>query len=280
MNRLIPILLYHSIADDATPQYRRWSVPPDMFVQQMAYLQAHHYVPISVTQLICGMLDPSIRLPERLVVLTFDDGFADFYTNALPVLQRYGFAATLYITTALIEDRRHWLHKLGHNGRSGLSWSQIVEITSAGVECGAHTHTHPQLDTIPLVAAREEIIYSKTKLEQQLGQEVVSFAYPHGYYTAAVRQLVQEAGYSSACAVKHALSSMTDDRFALARLIVGGDTSLSAFATLLTSQNLVIAPERERMRTVGWRFMRRTVTLLKRNLLPASGVVGRINRLS
>src|SRR2546421_10724869 len=98
----VPILMYHSISDYATRKYRPLAVPQALFAKHMAYLHQRAYTPISVTQFINARAKGRPALPERPVILTFDDGFADFFTNAFPVLQRYGFIATLYIATAFV----------------------------------------------------------------------------------------------------------------------------------------------------------------------------------
>lgn len=257
MKLKIPILLYHSIAEYAAGPFRQWVVSPAVFAAQMAYLDQRGYTPLTVSQLVQARPNP----PARPVVITFDDGFADFYTNALPVLQCYDFAATLFITTAFVGNSSGWLHRA--DARPMLTWPQIGTIRAAGVEIGAHSHTHPQLDTLPVAAAGEEIRRSKLILEQHLGCPVVTFAYPHGYYSPAVRRLVQQAGYTSACAVKHAISSTADDRFALARIIVAGDTEMGGFSQLLAGTGLWLAPFPERLPTKGWRLFRRTVALVK-----------------
>src|SRR6266496_2657570 len=91
----VPILMYHSISDHASPKFKQFTVSPKLFAEHMAYLHQHRYIPITVTQFVNALSNST--LPERPVVLTFDDGFADFYTEALPVLKHYGFAATLYV---------------------------------------------------------------------------------------------------------------------------------------------------------------------------------------
>jgi peptidoglycan/xylan/chitin deacetylase (PgdA/CDA1 family) len=268
MRTPVPILLYHSISSVATPRYSRWAVRPETFAEQMSYLRDHRYTPITVSQLATAMLNDGVGLPQRPVVVTFDDGLADFYTGALPALQSHGFAATLYITTGFVEKTSRWLRRAGESERPMLTWAQIADISASGIECGAHSRTHRQLDILPVAVARDEIVRCKAELEQRLGRPVATFAYPHGYYSGAVRCLVQQAGYSSACAVKHAISSMTDDRFAFARIVVENQVGQS-FADLLSGCRLSVAPTRERLRTTGWRVVRRTAAqymLLTRGL--------------
>jgi peptidoglycan/xylan/chitin deacetylase (PgdA/CDA1 family) len=230
----------------------------------MAYLQQRHYTPLTVTHLAQAMTDSSLHLPDRPVVVTIDDGVADFYMGALPVLTRYGFPATLYVTTGFVGGTSRWLSGVGEGLRPMLTWSQIADVQASGIECGAHSRSHPQLDILARAAARDEIVHCKSELEHQLGRQVVTFAYPHGYYSAAVRRLVQEAGYSSACAVKHAMSATTDDRFALARIIVTDTDDMDGFGQVLAGRGLPVAPVRERVRTRGWRTGRRLAGLFKR----------------
>ncbi|MGH2346826.1 MAG: polysaccharide deacetylase family protein, partial [Chloroflexota bacterium] len=188
-----------------------------------------------------------------------------FYSDAFPVLVEHGFASTLYITTGFVGHTSRWLLPLGEGARPMLTWSRIAEIQAGGVECGAHTVSHPQLDIIPRAAARDEITRCKSRLEQRLGRSVETFAYPSGYYTGALHRFVREAGYRSACGVKHAMSTTTDDRFALARIMVidTGDSSLEDFAGLIVGRDLPIAPTRRRLGTRGWRLVRRATALLE-----------------
>src|SRR5258708_30919531 len=118
-----------------------------------------------VTQVICMLLEGKVSLPAGPVVLTFDDGFADFYTNALPVLQQCGFTATLYIATGFIGNMSRWLVREGEATRPMLTWTQVNEIGACGIECGGDTHWPPQLETPPLAAAAAEIVLCKALLE-------------------------------------------------------------------------------------------------------------------
>lgn len=257
--------MYHSIAQSANSRFRPLAVPPAAFAEQMAYLSQHLYTPISVTQLVHMLSLPRATLPERPVVLTFDDGYADFFTHALPTLREFNFTATLYITTGYIGSTSRWLRPEGETSRLMLTWDQIAEISTGGIECGAHTHSHPQLDTLPLLTARNEIVKSKEFLEQHLGQEVTSFAYPFGYYSAAVRQQVCQAGFTSACAVKFAMNAETTDFFALERLMVTADMGIEAFASLVSGRSSLIKKMYIRARIPVWQVTRRVSVAAMRN---------------
>lgn len=260
----IPILMYHSISDQANPKFRQFTVSPSLFIEHLAYLQQHMYTPITVTQLANMLSQGSPALPERPVVITFDDGFADFSTAALPALKQFGFVATLYVATAYVNATSRWLKSEGEEARPMLSWEQLSEISAYGVECGGHTHTHPQLDTIPLTAARDEITRCKQLLEEHLGQPVTSISYPFGYYTSAVRRLAKEVGYTSACAVRHAMSTESTDPFALTRLFVSADTHVEELEALLTrGSTSAIMTLYQRARTPAWRIVRQSRASIK-----------------
>jgi len=231
----IPILMYHSISNHASPEFRPCTVSPETFDEHLLYLERCHYTVVTVTQFVQAMARGGDGLPPRPVVLTFDDGYADFYTSALPLLQRHGFTATLYVATAFVGGTSRWLQHMGEGMRPMLTWEQLAEISASGIECAAHTHTHRPLDMLPLSVVRDEIVRSKELLEEHLVQQVSSFAYPYGYYSARVRQVVRAAGYASACGVKGALSSLHDDPYALARLAIKPNTDVHALAAALST---------------------------------------------
>lgn len=265
----IPILMYHSIADRASQQFKDFAVPPALFAEHIEYLHQHGYVPLTVTQLVDRLYRDRQSLPERPVVLTFDDGFADFFTDALPILKRYNFVATLYITTGFVGDTSRWLWREGEADRPMLTWDQIREIQRQGIECGGHTHTHPQLDLLPPSAARHEIVQCKRLLEEHLGSSIFSFAYPHGYHNAAVLRAVKDAGYTSACAVKYEMSVETTNPFAFARLLAGPQTGVDELASLLrTKAPSVTNKMYKRARVPVWRLIRRGSTFMKHDTAP------------
>lgn len=263
----IPILMYHSISRYATPVFKPFTVSPELFAEHMKYLHEHEYTCITVTQFVNAQCQEGLSLPERPVLLTFDDGFADFFTEALPILERYNFVATLYIATAFIGSTSRWLQREGEAMRLMLTWEQVRQLSLLGIECGGHSHYHQELDILPQSIVRAEIVGCKRLLEDHLGQEVLSFAYPFGYYTTATQQLVREAGYTSACAVQYKMSSYVSDPFALRRLIVKADTNIDAFASLITGYgSSILTTWYVQARTPFWRLARRYSPLMAQRL--------------
>ena len=151
---------------------------------------------MSVTQYFQAMRG-HVALPQRPIVLTFDDGFQDFHTQALPLLKKFGFTATLYITTGFIGETSRWLAEGGDGQRPMLNVAQIQEIAASNIEIGAHTHTHPMLDMLPQKQVVEEVERPKAILEDALGAPVESFAYPFGYYSDAVKRAVVSSPYAA-----------------------------------------------------------------------------------
>jgi len=252
----VPILTYHSIARSAQPRFAKFVTSPEVFAEHIAYLHDQGYTPITVSQFVHARSGGWANLPPRPVLLTVDDGYADFYSNALPILARHGFVATLYVVTGYIGGTSSWLQREGEANRPMLTWDELHEISEYGIECGAHTHTHPSLDTLTMEAARNEIFRSKSLLEDHLGRQVLSFAYPYGHYTKPVRAMVQHAGYSSACAVRYTSSSLTDDAYALARYIIAANTEVSALARLLDGRQPPGLAQAMHVRTSVWQYTR------------------------
>jgi len=266
---IIPILLYHSIGNQVSSSSRffTWSTTPSNFTLQMSYLHENNYTPITVSKFVESINDKAAKLPQNPVLITFDDGFADFYAHAFPVLQDYSFVSTMYIIPTLVGETSRWLCRIGEDKRPIMSWEQIREIEANGVECGAHSCTHPQLDMLSPKKAHNEIIQSKSELENELGHAVSTFAYPYGYFNQRVRNTVVQAGYTSACAVKHAMSGLNDDLFALSRIIIRRETTLEQFAEMLKGLNLPITPVKEKFKTKVWRLIRRTKMLYQQRCI-------------
>ena len=251
----LPILLYHSVSDVASPAYRPYVVSPARFAEQISILSRRHFTPLTVAEAVESRL-PGHSLPPHPIVISFDDGLEDFLTGAMPVLERYDFPATLFVATGYVGKTAKWLGNLGEGNRQMLDWKQLSGLAARGIELGAHTRTHVQLDVVSLEQAWAEIVGSKVDIETALSIVVKSFAYPHGYSTAAVRKIVSDAGFTSACRVRHAVSTTTENPFALSRIIVTEEMDEEALVAAIDGESVPIAPPTDALPAAGWRFVR------------------------
>jgi peptidoglycan/xylan/chitin deacetylase (PgdA/CDA1 family) len=259
--RSIPILLYHSVSANPSGEAAPFAITPGDFRRQLAHLREHGYTATTVSGLVRD-LDAGTPLTDRLVLITFDDGFADFHSHALPALEEFEFPATLYVTTGFVADQGDDL-PLPRPGPM-LSWGQVLEVAARGVEVGAHSHTHPELDAFFPRVLEREVARPKRLLEERLGREVASFAYPHGYASARLRRGVRAAGYRSACAVRNQPSHPGDDRFFLARQTMRPQTGPEAFRELLAAPYRSPSLLRAQILPRGWRMVRRSRALVRR----------------
>lgn len=256
----IPVLLYHSVADDPSSWISGFTVTPRTFARHLDAVVESGRTALTVPQLREALATG--RLPERPVLITFDDGFADTLTAAAPALLARNLIATVYVTTGVVGG-------ISPGGDAMLDWSQITDLVAMGHEIGAHSHSHPELDMLRDRDARREVTVCKNVLEEKLGREMSSFAYPFGYSNPAVRRMVAEAGYASACSVKNALSSAADPAHEIARLTVTPRTSDSRLRMWLTGTGAPVGRVKERLITRGWRTWRSTRS---RWVTPASWV--------
>jgi peptidoglycan/xylan/chitin deacetylase (PgdA/CDA1 family) len=252
MSVSVPVLCYHSVASSAPAGFREWTIDPALFRQHLEVIASRGARTPTVSEY-AATLEADFPV-SNTVVLTFDDGFADFATTVAPLLVEFDMRATLYVTTGCLGREPEWLPPEARAPM--LSPEAIVGLPDANVEIGAHAQLHPELDVISRSAARAEIEGSKHALEDILGRSVASFAYPFGYHNRAVRQQVVDAGFTSACAVKQALSGPGDDIFALARVLVPGDLSADGLARVLDAATVTRARAGERLRTKAWRAAR------------------------
>jgi peptidoglycan/xylan/chitin deacetylase (PgdA/CDA1 family) len=256
----VPILVYHSVCADPPGWIAPFTVSPALFAAHLDEVTASGRQPLTVSEFTDG-LRGAAPLPPEPVLITVDDGFADFAGFALPALAQRQLPSTLYVTTGALAGRPG---RAGFCGDSVLPTADMLgpadlpALEAAGVEIGAHSHTHRQLDLLPRREAATELSRSRDLLAQILGHRVRSFAYPHGYWRARVRQLVGDAGFDSACAVGEALSSGRDHPLSLSRLMVRAGTSAATVAGWLAGTGASpLPPLHRRPLAFGWRQYRR-----------------------
>lgn len=209
----IPILMYHGVD-------RRSSIvtiPPDRFQWQIEWLHNQGYKGLPLGELSRCMVTGQ-AFPGRSVVLTFDDGYQSLYTEVFPVLQRYGFSATVFLIAGFCGKDNQWPGQPSTiPAMNLLTWGQIDEMARYGIEFGSHTFHHPRLDNLPASALYDEIVLPKLVLEGRLGRPVTVFAYPYGRFTDLVQDMVKSS-YEAACSTRPGLARPVSDRYALERV--------------------------------------------------------------
>jgi peptidoglycan/xylan/chitin deacetylase (PgdA/CDA1 family) len=221
----VPILMYHHIADpppDADPIRQDLSVSPQAFEAQLRYLVGAGYQPIPLRDLIYH-LTLGAPLPEKPIILTFDDGYEDNYTNAYPLLKKYGFVGTFFIVTEPVDK-----------GRAGyMSWAQIEIMSTHGMEIGAHSYTHPDLRGKSVDYIIWQAVGSKEAIEGRIQQRVRFFSYPSGRYDEQVVNVLHSADFWGAVTIETGTRQSSRQPFELQRIRVQGRDNLKTFALKL-----------------------------------------------
>jgi len=218
----VPILMYHHVGEPppgADAIRRDLTVLPSEFEAQLAYLSEEGYQTIHLSDLIMH-LQMGSPLPPKPIVITFDDGYHDAFTNAYPLLKEYGFVATFFIITQLADEGRE----------DYLSWAEIKALHAAGMEIGSHTYTHPDLREQPYDYVVWQVLGSKEAIEARTKGPVRLFSYPSGKYDEQVVEVLKSTGYWGAVAVSQGAHQSSDRTFKLQRIRVRGSYNLRDFA--------------------------------------------------
>lgn len=173
----MPILMYHSISDNLfgkSHPYYQINTTPEVFTEQMRWLRHQGYRTLDTRELIAGLENREDL--SKTVVITFDDGYRDFYTDAMDVLKQCGFTAEVFLTTGRIREI-----PTVHEGVEYLTWNEVRELRAEGIRFGSHTVTHPDLRSLGPEQIDYEIGYSKETIEDELGEPVQGFSYPFAY---------------------------------------------------------------------------------------------------
>lgn len=220
----VPIILYHYLSDNPDPKdLARYglSVGPAQFDEEMKYLADNGYTSMTFDSLYPAFKNPGL-LPPKPVVITFDDGYSDFYYNAYPILKKYGINGTVFIPTALMNQGYY------------LTWNQIKEMAGSNLihfeSHGVHHYSYPSISHDTLV---QELTESKKVLQDLLGVPINFIAYPYGTTDGSVIEAVKQAGYTGAIGTWPNKIQSEGTLYNMPRLKVGGGMDLKRFAELL-----------------------------------------------
>jgi peptidoglycan/xylan/chitin deacetylase (PgdA/CDA1 family) len=201
------ILTYHSLDESGSVI----SVRPEVFRAQMAFLAGANVPVVPLSE---------VRTTPGAVAITFDDGFRNFYEHALPVLQKHRLPATVFVVSGYCGGRNDWPTQPRSGGIPSaelMSWSEVEEVSRAGIEIGSHTATHPRMGVLAPAELEAELCASRDAIEQHTGKPVRTLAYPYGESTSLVRAAAKHH-FSWACGTRLAYLSPDSDNADLPRL--------------------------------------------------------------
>ncbi len=222
------MLMYHSVAEgDGSPDWP-WAVSMQRFRSQLDYLHGEGWSTPTMAELVAV---PS-EWPTRAAIITFDDGYTD-NVAACEELDKRGMKATLFMVSGAMGCEPSWPADGRPQGRL-LNAMELRELHSAGIEIGSHTVSHARLTGVDDTQLHTELTDSKSMLQEALGTEVSSFAYPYGGWDARCANAVRDAGYRAACTTRPGWTLRDGDPFQLRRLTVFNTDTLASFARKLT----------------------------------------------
>lgn len=220
----LPILMYHSISTDSErgrSEYYKVCTSPSRFAEHMSLLAENGYEGTTLDAGLRWLKTPPSGNNRKPVAITFDDGFRDFYSEAFPILKNHRFHATMYLSTAFIANEPR-----SFQSRDCLTWHEVAELHSAGIEFGSHTVSHPKLVECAWPQIEDELRNSKASIESRIGGEVNAFAYPYAFpqaqraFVTRFQQTLKTTGYKSCATTEVGRAGSDDNFFALKRLPV------------------------------------------------------------
>jgi peptidoglycan/xylan/chitin deacetylase (PgdA/CDA1 family) len=249
----VPILMYHAVSPDPKPETRQLSVSPAQFAEQMELLADRGCTPLTTAELAGIWRGGGRALPDRPVLITFDDGYEGVHTHALPSLAKHGFVSTLFVSTGWLRGA----YDTGGGLDAMLDWPQVRALAGQGMEIGGHSHTHPQLDQLDDADLELELLRCREIVTGELGRAPVSFAYPYGHSDRRVRQAVRAAGFAQSLAVGNALARRPQGPYALRRVTVRRSTDVTEFERIVDGRAIGRTFARDRALTKGYAVVRR-----------------------
>jgi peptidoglycan/xylan/chitin deacetylase (PgdA/CDA1 family) len=227
----LPVLMYHRIADDGEPRAQRWRTEPAAFEEQLHWLREQGFRSVDVDEW-AGAAALDQPLPGRGVILTFDDGFVDFGEEAVPLLQKYGFRAELFVVSGHVGATDSW-DTAWERREPLMDWQALADLPPDVVRIGSHTVGHAPLTAISSQEVVRELVESRITLEDRLGRRITTIAYPFGLNDGAVQRLAGAVGYEVGYTTMPWWAYPTRNLLDLPRLEVRGGESLDTFARLV-----------------------------------------------
>ncbi|MDU1229349.1 MAG: polysaccharide deacetylase family protein [Clostridium sp.] len=213
----IPVLYYHSVDENAANEV---TITPEKLKEQLDYINDNNYVTITMTELY-DHIENNKPIPEKSILITFDDGYMNNYTEAFPMLKELNMTATIFCVGNSLD------------GSYYLSEEAIKEMSDYGIDIESHTVNHVHLDTMSYDEQLLELKNSKNILEKITGKEVLSLAYPFGDYNDNTIKAAKDAGYKMGFTTKLGLSDRTDDIYKLDRIYISSSYDMNTFKNLL-----------------------------------------------
>ncbi len=203
---IIPIVTYHSVRphiDGESEEQEQFDITPELLKKHLEYLKREGFTTISFETL-ADYFDGETSLPQKPVILSFDDSWKNQYIYAFPLLKEYKMTATFFVFTNSLDRKNH------------LTWEETREMQKAGMEIGSHTKFHPYLGDIKDPAElKNEIVGSKNILEESINAHITSFAYPFGEHATTSINEVKHAGYRTARSLRSGVVQNKEDLYSL-----------------------------------------------------------------
>jgi len=233
----INVLMYHQVGKFKNiTTHKATYCDVGRFRSQLGLMKMYGYKSVTLYDIYL-YLSGKKEIPEKSVVLTFDDGYENFYEYAFPALQEYGFSAIVYLVAGKIGDKADWLEKDGHFPAKLMNVQQIRELKKYGILFGSHGYDHLRLTQQEYYVAKNDIEKSKKVLEDLLGEEVKHFCYPYGDHNIEIMKITQDAGYLTGVTCERSSITQDIDPFAIPRKAVSFGDSILGFAWKLFFKN-------------------------------------------
>ncbi|WP_294093537.1 polysaccharide deacetylase family protein [uncultured Cetobacterium sp.] len=243
----MPVIMYHRvIKDESEKGVHGTYVTVKQFDEQMKYLKNKGYETVTFEDLLKNKYKQRFDKDKKWIMLTFDDGYKDNYENAFPILKKYQFKGIIYILDGVKYNK--WDVDDKNNPEKEfplMNAEELLEMQKYGIEFGGHTSTHPKLAELSLENVKKEIILSKNNIENLVGKELLSFAYPYGSLNEDVKKIAQESGYQFAVATDSGSITFSDDLFEIRRVGIFPTNNLFNFKRKVSGRYNFIKVKRE-----------------------------------